>query len=330
MCLLALSGCVKTIHDDIPSTQIALKSSQREQQAEAYFLQGQQAQSNGNTAEALAAYALICKNYLETDVAPRAFHQSGKIFQATGRLEQAFNQLKFITKNYVDYADYDAVLQNEFQIACTLMERYKNKKGWTWLTFFKDPTPAIACFQHIVDSSPRSDSAPRALFYIAQLQFENNEKVKAVEALDRIIEKYPLSPWTPDAYLLQGKIYLSFVNSEQNDQGMTQKAIHCYEDFLLLFGASELKDKVEEAKRELAAAQVLYAKSRLVLGDFYLYRRSYPEGAIVFYNEARMLAPTSEVAQQADERIDFSNSKTFAPMTWADRCFGRVVHKPTR
>ena len=331
LCLLPLGGCFKTVHDDIPSAQIVLKSPAREAEALRCFENGFRAEQNGQAEEALKHYDYICRHFLETEIAPRAFYRSGVLLKSMGKLEQAFEKLKFITKNYVAYEDYNDVLRDEFDVACTLMKRYQYKKSWKWLDFFKDATPAIDCFKHIVEASPRSENASQALYYIAQLEFESGEKVKAVEALDRIIADYPTSKWLADAYLLEAKVYLSFVNSEQNDQGMTLKAIHCYEDFLLLFGENaDFADKIGEAKQRLFEAQALYAKSRLVLGDFYLYRRSYPEGAVLFYNEARMLAPTSDVAIRADRNIDFANSGNPAPMTWADHCFGRIIYKPAR
>lgn len=328
-CLLPIAGCFKTVHDDVPSAQIVLKSPGREAEALQYFESGQQAELNGRVEEALKCYQQICRYFLETDIAARAFHRSGILLKDLGKLEQAFEKLKFITKNYVAYEGYDDVLRDEFDVACALMERYQSRKTWKWLEFFKDSKPAIDCFRHIVEFSPRTENASRALYYIAQLEFENNEKTKAIETLDRIIAEYPTSEWLPDAYLFEAKIYLSFVNGAQNDQGMTLKAIHCCEDFLLLFSNKiNLADKVDEAKQLLYDAEVLYAKSRLVLGNFYLYRRSYPQGAILFYNEARTLAPASDVAVQANRNIDFANSGNPSPMTWADRCFGRVIYKP--
>lgn len=331
LCLLSLTGCFRTVHDDIPSAQIALKSPTRETEALNYFELGYQAEINQNWEEALKRYDYICRYFLETEIAPKTFHRSGLLLKKLGKWEKAFEKLKFVTKNYVDYEQYNEVLNEEFEVACLLMKSYRRKGSWRCIDFFKDAAPTIECFKHIVNTAPRSEYAAQALYLIAQLEFERNEKVKSIEALDRIIADYPDSIWLPEAYFLEAKVYLSFVVSAQNDQGMTLKAIHCCEDFLRLFNNNpKLSDKTGEVKQLLYEAEALYAKSRLVLGDFYLYRRSYPQGAILFYNEARMLAPNSDVAIQADHNIDFAHSGTPAPMTWADRCFGRVIYKPAQ
>ena len=329
--LLLLAGCFNSIHNDIPPNQIAMKSEAREEKAMYYYLRGQSFEAEGNLSEAKKMYANVGKYYLETDIAPQAFHAHARLLLKQNKFEEAFEKLKFITKNYVNYEKYSQVILEEFEIACSLMKRFETKSNWKVLSIFKDPEPIIECFKHIVAMAPYSENAPKSLFYIAQLEYTYGDKMKAIEALDRLMNDYPASDYLPDAYLLQAKIFLSFVNSAQNDQGMTKKAIDCYEDFLVLFGnRNDLNEKIQQAKCGLENVRNLYAESRLVLGDFYLYRCHYPEGAVVFYNEARVLAPVSKISAIAEKRMDFINSGKATPANWADFCFGKVIYKPVR
>ena len=328
-CVL-LSGCFRTVHNDIPPSQISMKSVARERIAVERFQKGRRLENLGKFEGAFKQYSYVGKHYLETDIAPSVFHAWGHALKALGRYEQAFEKLKFVTKNYIAYDRYNEVIIEEFEVACKLMQYYEQVKSKKWLSWFKDAQPAIDCFNHIITMAPRSENAPKALFFMAKLEYISGSKQKAVEALDRLIENYPGSEWVPQAYLLQAEIYLSFVNGPQNDQGMTRKAILCYEDYLQFFEQDEhLKIETEQAKQGLQKALELYAESRLVLGDFFLQRRSYPQGAVIFYNEVRLIAPISKVADVAEERMDSANSENVMPMTWADRCFGRVIYKPT-
>ena len=207
------------------------------------------------------------------------------------------------------------------------MNRYHRQSRLRFLSFFKDATEAVDCFQHIVTMAPHSEKAARALFLIAQLERDSGNKAKAIAALDQLIENYPTHACVPEAYLLQGEIYFSFVNGPHNDQGMTRNAIHCYEDFLQIYSQDEaLQDKVALARQKLQEMRAFYGESRLILGDYFLYRRHYPEGAIVFYNEAQLLAPFTKVSEKAQQRIDFIHSGKETPTNWADFCFGKVVH----
>lgn len=328
--LLLCSGCFKTVQNDIPPSQIAMNSPKRENEALSYFQGGQLAIQLGNFDLAFRLFGVVCKNYLETEAAPKAFHAWGHALHQLGCNDQAFEKLKFVTKNYMAYPAYEAVVREEFEIACVLMERYKNQSGkWRIFSFFKDAAPAIDCFHHIVNMAPHAPDAPKALFLAAILENDQGEKAKAIASLDQLLEYYPGSEWVPEAYLLEAEIYLSMVLSSKNDQGMTQKSIECYEDFLQIYGKNEAySDFVKRAQEGLARAKNLYAESRFVMGDFFLYRRHYPEGAAVFYNETRSLAPQSDAAKHANQRIDFINAGGKAPLTWADHFWGRVVYRP--
>ena len=330
--LLSLAGCFKTVHNDIPVAQIAMQSEQREQEAHKYYEQAQREESLGDYESAVKGYSIIYKSYLETRIAPYAFHACGHCFCALNRYEQAFEKFRFITKNYLTYKAYDTVVKEEFEVACHLMQNFqRSKKRSRFLSLFKDASPVIECFNHIITMAPHSKDTPRALYFMAQLEFKEGDKVKAIEALDRLIENYPSDEKIGDAYLLKAEIYLSFVNSAENDQGMTQKAIECYEDFLQIFGKNpDFATKIKEAKEGLLAAKNLYAQSRLALGDFFLYRRHYPEGAMVFYNEARLLSSGSFVETLANQRMDFIQADKPTPTNWADKLFGKVVYKPSR
>lgn len=326
--LLVLGGCFHTIRNDIPSSQIAQKSLEREAQAWHYFQEAHLCLKQGKIERAFKLFAIICSKYLETSIAPEAFFCWGQELRKQGKIEQAFEKLKFITKNYVNYRNYGQVVEAEFDLACQIMKRYNRQSRLRFLSFFKDATEAVECFRHIVTMAPHSDKAATALFFIAQLERDSGNKAKAIAALDQLIENYPTHPCVPDAYLLQGEIYFSFVNSPHNDQGMTRNAIHCYEDFLQIYSQDEdLKDKVALARQKLQAIRAFYGESRLIVGDYFLYRRHYPQGAVVFYNEAQMLAPFTTVSEKAQQRIDFIHIGGETPTNWADYCFGKVVHR---
>ena len=327
--LLLLGGC-KVVKNDIPPEQIAMQSPFREQQAAEFFEQGKAYEESGNAYVAAKNYQIVCRQFLETQAAPKSFHAWSRILASQKKYDSAFQKLAFVLKNYPDYPLYDVAVQEGFTIACHLMKKYEQaKRSSKILSFFKDPKQAIEGFQYIVSHSPRSSYAPQALLYTAELQQLDREPAKAVETLEQLIDRYPKSEWIPSAYLLQSEIYLSMVNSAANDQGITQRAISSCEEFLLLFGQREdLSKEIAIAKARLQKAQNLYAKSRLLFGEFFYLRRHYPEGALPFYQEVRLFAPESSAAQLANRRIESINNGTRIPTNWADHLWGPVIYKP--
>src|SRR5690606_21603417 len=53
----------------------------------------------------------------------------------------------------------------------------------------------------------------------------------------------------------------------------------------------------------LARTKEMWARSRIKMADFYYYKRSRYQAARVFYNEAITIAPTSEVADSARQKL---------------------------
>ena len=88
---------------------------------------------------------------------------------------------------------------------------------------------------------PRSEKAARAWFLIAQLERDSGNKAKAIAALDQLIENYPAHSCVPDAYLLQGEIYFSFVNGK----------LYCRKCIHLTGKAVNTKYEVKEGRYKL-------------------------------------------------------------------------------
>ena len=89
------------------------------------------------------------------------------------------------------------------------------------------------------------------------------------------------------------------------DQGATLEAINYYEDFLILYPESHL---VGEAEKALKNMREIHAQSKLRTADFYYVYRKNQRAAINFYNETITVAPNSEAALIAREKIEAINA----------------------
>ena len=321
--LLLLSGCSQTVKNFIPPEQLAARSPEREQKALELFNKASQLQEEGKIKEAIHTYQVLAKNFAETCTAPKAYHHIARLQFSLGNFEEGIENLQIIAQHYSDYEDYPQVIQDQFVVAEKMMNS-KRRGAWRWLPSFKDSASAVQFFHGVVSMAPGSDYAARALLCIAKLEREENHKVKAIEALDQLIENHPGHYLIPEAYYLLGNTYLSFVQSAQNDQGATDQAIHCFEDFLTLFETKDFVDAhlINLVKEDLKRARCMRAESRLVLGKFYQNKWHYAKGALVFYNEAQDLAPQTEIAEEAQKSIKSVEDGEAVPQTWADKVFG--------
>ncbi len=328
--ILALSGCENTRN----RLNMASKEPQEicEKKAAWALDEARNLASKGNNWRALGIYANISKIYPTTVSAPIALHEASRLYTERHQYNKAFDCLKTITQSYPNYSHFDQVIDEKFDIAYQLMQG-ERPYYLGIIPGFKDYDSSIDFFEGVIERAPFSEKSPKALLCIARLSNEHGSKTKAIEALDRLIERYAGHPLVPEAYLFEAEVYLSLVKGPQYDQGSTQKAIQCYNDFLTVFDQDNARShvtpkQITKAKEGLEKAKSLYAESRLLMGDFFYFRRHYGKGALVFYNESAFAAPETSIAKLAQKRMEDIQNSVPAPLNFVDHILGPYLHVP--
>ncbi|MGE9290723.1 MAG: outer membrane protein assembly factor BamD [Puniceicoccales bacterium] len=248
---------------------------------------------------ALKSLRQILLDYSNTPVAADALFLTGEIEMKQGNLKEAFVAFQKIVNRYPGYERFDAVISNQFIIATAFM----NSKSGKFLGIFgtNNPDRALEYFEVIIKNSPYSDYAPLALMNIALIAQQKSDEELAIDALDRLITLYPRSLLTPDAYFAMAQVFASLIQGPEYDQGSTLEAINYYQDFLILFPRSQYVDEAEEGLRRVSE---IYAQSKLIIAEFYYVNRHEEEAAAVFYNETITVAPETEAADIARQRLE--------------------------
>ncbi len=270
-----------------------------EQKATALLDKGMEKYNRGNLGSAKRLFKKAAKKYPGTQAAGQALYMRGRVLMACERWVKAFEFLQQVVDEHPRHAGFNDVLAAQFECATALMEGARGRIFGV-LPAFKQLPEAISQFERIAANAPYGQYAPLSLMNIAFIAEERKESEIAIDALDRLINNYPQSNLAPDAYSTLADVYASLVGSEEYDQGSTRRAISYYEDFLVLFPQSE---NVGEVEANLRSMENLLAGSRLSLGDFFYLYRTNNTAALVFYNEAITIAPDSEAAALARERI---------------------------
>lgn len=279
---------------------IYASSKENEEKAGALLDKGLKKFNRGSLGSANRLFKSAVKKYPGTDAAGQALYMRGQIFMARERWVKAFGFLQQVINEHPRYPDFNEVLSAQFTCATALMEGARGRIFGV-LPAFKQFPEAIGQFERIANNAPYGEYAPLALMNIALIAQEQEEPDIAIDSLDRLINYYPQSTQAPDAYSTLADIYASLVGSEEYDQGSTRRAISYYEDFLVLFPDSQ---NVGEVEANLRSMENLLAGSRLSLGDFYYLYRTNNTAALVFYNEAITIAPDSDAAVLARQRIE--------------------------
>lgn len=326
--ILALCGTVCSLHGELiwdrkggwttePGDGLVIQSS--DFAALELMNDARSEQEDGKFSSALAKYKTLCKQYKDSIFAPEAYYQTGKIREQKHQYRAAFRAFNTIIEKYPQYPGFMKVLHEQFELA-SLLKSGSRPYYFGVIPGFRDQKAAIEYYENIVRTAPYSELAPLALINISELALRDKKPANAIDALERLIDAYPDSEYTPGAYLKIARIYSDLVKSTKHDQGATQEAVHHYEDFLILYPTNE---NVPEAEAELDKAKTKLARSKMDIAKFFFQSRNNPKAAIIMYKEAITCFPNSPIAEEAMKEIEFIKNGGRPKRTPVDFLFGR-------
>jgi len=248
---------------------------------------------------ALSAYSKVTKRYPSSLYAPEAFYHTGYIRLARHQYKKAFQAFQEIVMRYPSTSKFNQVIGEQYRIATALLDGARNR-GWLLLPGFRNREGSIGLFELIIYNAPYSEYAPLSLMNIAKAHQLFGDPEDSIDALDRMINTYPKSLLTPDAYLRLAQAYASLVEGPNYDQTSTKEAITYYEDFVILYPGDP---NIAAAEKGLAQMKQVLAESKLRIGDYCFQYRSNYKAAKVFYNEAITDYPDSSVALRARTQL---------------------------
>ena len=263
------------------------------------------AEEAGSVKSALRLYGVVTKKYPNSVFAAEALYRTGVLHEKRQEYYKAFDTLQQMVSRYPNSEKFSQVIGEQYRIANLLFEG-KRPRLWGFLPGFRNREKAIEYFETIVHSAPYSDYAPLSLMNASRGYKMIHEPEAAIDALDRMINTYPRSALTPDAYLKIAQTHAALVDGPAYDQASTKEAITYYEDYMILFPGDA---GMVTAEKGLAKMKKILAQSKLTIADYYFkYRKNY-KAAKVFYNEAITVYPDSDVAAQARTKLAIVDAK---------------------
>lgn len=266
------------------------------------------AEDRGSYSKAIKDYNRVIKKYGNSIYTPEALYRSARLYEARDQYSKAFNAYTAIIGRYPNTDRFDEIIGRQYQIASALLEG-KREKLWGWLPGMMDRPRGIAYFEMIVAEAPYNRYSQLALMAAARGQQRLRHREAAIDALDRLINKYPNTLLAPDAYLLTAELRGDLVEGPAYDQTPTKDAITYYRDFMILYPGDP---SVAEAQGGLEKMETELARSKILIGDFYFHKRDNFTAARVFYNEAITVFPDSDIAKLAHQRLEAVAAKEAA------------------
>jgi outer membrane protein assembly factor BamD len=263
------------------------------------------AEEDRRAGKAIGLYNDVAKKFPSSIYAPEAYYRIGLLRQQRREYFKAFEAYQALVSRYPNSQHYSQVIAEQYRISSLLLDGARNYL-WGAIPGFKNREKSIEYFEQIIASAPYSDYAPLSLMNVARGHQRAGATEEAIDSLDRMINTYPRSVLTPDAYLKLAQAHANLVEGAYYDQASTKQAITYFEDFLILFPGD---NGASDAEKGLASMKTTLAQSKLTMADYYLKYRNNPRAAKVLYNEAITVYPDSEIANRAKDQLAVVEAK---------------------
>ncbi|MRR52693.1 MAG: outer membrane protein assembly factor BamD [Rhodocyclaceae bacterium] len=264
---------------------------------------------------ALRAAKRVSKVWPLSDYAPQAQYLAGRCYEEKGAPEKAFKEYQKILEKNPKVPNYPEILERQYEIANQFLGG-RWFKLWGYIPVPPSMDRTADMYGKVVKNGPYSEIAPQAQLKIGEahekkktLGIKTPDYPSAAKAYETAADRYHDRPKVAsEAFYRQGLAYNKQAQTAEYDQNTAGQAIASFTDFMTLFPNDP---RVSDAQNMITDLKTEQARGYFRIAQFYEKRRKY-KGAIIYYNEAWLLDPNSDLGTQARTKIDELKPRTVA------------------
>lgn len=247
----------------------------------------------------------VVRKWPLSDFAPEAQFIVGFCYEKTDMDEKAFAEYQKVLDNYPKAKNHDEILQRQYEI-CNRFYGGQWFKLWGRIPIFPSMSKTAEMYEQLIESAPYSDVAPQAQIKIGKAREKKDQYDRAVKAYERAADRYNnRKEVAAEALYNAGLAYHKQAREAEYDQNSANLAIETLSDFLALYPEDE---RGPEARKLIQELKVEQARGSFRIAEYYEKKRRW-RGAMVYYNEVLVLAPETDYAQKARERLEEIKTK---------------------
>ncbi|MCD6364775.1 MAG: outer membrane protein assembly factor BamD [Planctomycetes bacterium] len=228
----------------------------------------------GQNRKAVAAAKRFLKRYPADERGEEVMLLASQAQMARGRYMKAYKWCEKLLDRYAAGEYFARTIEREFEIATAFLGGRK-QVVWGFL-HFSAKVEALKMLERIAEYAPASATAEEALLLIADYHFEDGNYVRAVEAYDHYLEKFPHSRRGAYATFRSAEAVLAQYRGSAYEDLSLARADWRFRNFVKLY-----PDRRDEAQPYLDKIVAMQAEKDYSVGRFY--ERLGRDGAAAFY-----------------------------------------------
>jgi outer membrane protein assembly factor BamD (BamD/ComL family) len=241
-----------------------------------------------------------------SDYSPQAEYLLARCDEANRKDERAFKEYQKLLEKYPKAANYDEVVQRQFEI-CNRFLNGERFKLWNFIPTFPSMEKTVKLYEGVIKNGPYSEVAPQAQMNIGAARerqwrlFNDSEPyMLAAKAYELAADRYRNRPkLASDAMFKAGLAYDRQARTAEYDQSTAGKAIDTFKDFKTLYPDDP---RATEGEKMIASLKTEQARGNYEIARFYEHGHHW-KSALVYYNEVVIKDPKSPYAATSLQRI---------------------------
>ncbi len=240
-----------------------------------------------------------------SDYAPQAQYLVARCSEANHNDDRAFNQYQTLLEKFPKAANYQDVLERQFEI-CNRFLDGERFHLWGYIPTFPSMDKTIVLYQKVITNGPYSDVAPRAQLnigaaYERKMRFIDNEPLaQAAAAYELAADRYHDRPiFAADALYRQGLVISKQARTAEYDQSTAGRAIATFVDFMTLYPDDP---RVKDAQTIIDQLKAEQAHGNFQIARYYDAHKQW-RGASIYYNEVVTRSPDSPYKEPSLQRL---------------------------
>lgn len=258
---------------------------------------GRQYQEKKDYGNAISAYRRLIKRWPQSSAAQDARFGLAESLLARGYMYKAFREFQDLIAKHPNTERFEEVLERQYQIGNLF---YAGQRDKVWgMKLFSSLDKAVEIYDQVVKNGPYSKVAPDAQFRIGLTREKQRQYVVAVQAYEKLVERYSKYPQAEAAQFQIGYAYMKEAGRSEYDQNAANQAIAGFNEFLVRYPKSAKAELAEQYRAGLSHEQ---AKGLFRVGEFYEKRKAF-QSALIYYHEVIAKNPQSDWAAAAQLKI---------------------------
>ena len=293
----AKDGEVYVVEEQGRGTWRAMFDQKMETPAE-QWIYARETQNKGRLKKAERRMLYLVRRWPNSAEAPWAARARADILFAQGEIEDAFDAYQFLIDNYSSrMANYDSVLESQFDIAVKVME--KRRLRWIF-GGFRAPEYAVEYFEKVIRNGPQWSRAAEAQFMIGKCYQENGDYELAISAYGLLGYRYPDSRFAEEAAWQQIVCLNTLQEEYPNSSEILDRTLTATTVYLSTFPSSSYRTQIIQMRNGLyeVKAEAVFDKA-----TFYEKVPRKPRAAILYDRSLIEEYPKSRLVPLAEERV---------------------------